>query len=220
MSTTDPTAFEIDFDPLTQRMVGETIHGDIDFDVPFMTEVVPGLWQGGCENDLVLPDFIEHVVSLYPWERYTIEHRLYSFMEVTMYDDSSGVSAEQVDRLARWVNVCRQTGPTLVHCQAGLNRSALIVASASVPRRHERLQRHPHPAPPALRCRAVQPHLRGPPDEDVPAMKRCTICSAPTEDEVIHVTSQNVLVRTVCSRFAEHQIEFLVPRQEKEYGDG
>jgi hypothetical protein len=29
-----------------------------------------------------------------------------------------------------WVNLCRTTGPVLVHCQAGLNRSSLVAARA------------------------------------------------------------------------------------------
>jgi len=30
------------------------------------------------------------------------------------------------------VNACREDGPTLVHCQAGLNRSSLVAARALV----------------------------------------------------------------------------------------
>jgi hypothetical protein len=125
------TTIDIDLtDPLVVCQRGETVHGDLDYEVPYMTEVVPGLWQGGCRNGLVLPDFIEHVVSLYPWERYVVNMPLTSYMEVAMHDDTRAVDGEQIEALARWVNACRKTGPTLVHCQAGLNRSGLIVASA------------------------------------------------------------------------------------------
>ena len=34
--------------------------------------------------------------------------------------------------IATWVNTCRETAPTLVHCQAGLNRSSLVAARALV----------------------------------------------------------------------------------------
>ena len=66
----DPTAFNIKFDPTIQRMKGTTVHGRIAFDVPFISEIAHNLWQGGCEDGLILPDFIQHVVSLYPWESY------------------------------------------------------------------------------------------------------------------------------------------------------
>lgn len=34
--------------------------------------------------------------------------------------------------MADYVNLCRATGPTLVHCQQGWNRSGLIVALALI----------------------------------------------------------------------------------------
>jgi len=46
-----------------------------------------------------------------------------------MYD-SEEQTFEQIEALARWVNVCRTTGPVLGHCQAGLNRSSLVAARA------------------------------------------------------------------------------------------
>jgi protein-tyrosine phosphatase len=125
----DPTAFNIKFDPTIQRMKGTTVHGRIAFDVPFISEIAHNLWQGGCEDGLILPDFIQHVVSLYPWESYKIRHDLDSVLLVRMYD-SEDQTFEQIDELARWVNLCRTTGPVLVHCQAGLNRSGLVAARA------------------------------------------------------------------------------------------
>jgi protein-tyrosine phosphatase len=133
VSDLDPTRIEIDTDPLEQRMRGITVHGDVYFDVPYMTEVVPGLWQGGCADGLVLPRGIRHVVSLYPWEEYTAEHRLDSSLTVRMYDSEEGVPDEGLLlELARWVNERRKTGSVLVHCQAGLNRSSLVVALALI----------------------------------------------------------------------------------------
>ena len=126
---TDPTAFKIDFNPTVQRMKGVTLHGSAAFDVPLISEIAPNLWQGGCEDGLILPDFIRHLVSLYPWESYTVRHELDSALLVRMYD-SDDQTFEQIEELARWVNLCRTTGPVLVHCQAGLNRSSLIAARA------------------------------------------------------------------------------------------
>ena len=55
----DPTKIDIEFDPLRQRMVGISAHGLKPFDVPFISEIVPDLWVGGCEDGLILPEFIE-----------------------------------------------------------------------------------------------------------------------------------------------------------------
>jgi protein-tyrosine phosphatase len=125
----DPTKIDIKFDPTSKRMVGIARHGNTPFDVPFISQIGYNLWQGGCENGLVLPTFIKHLVSLYPWEHYTIKHELSSAMSVTMYD-SLEQNTEEVDAIATWVNVCRKTAPVLVHCQAGLNRSSLVAARA------------------------------------------------------------------------------------------
>lgn len=125
----DHTAIPIDVDPREQRMRGIAVHGRTPFDVPYISEIVPGLWQGGCADGLVLPTHIDHVVSLYPWERYTNRHQLKSLLSVALYDDVDQ-STEQIRDIAAWVNACRRTGTVLVHCQAGLNRSALVVGAA------------------------------------------------------------------------------------------
>ena len=44
--------------------------------------------------------------------------------------DSEDQDMGIVDAVARWVNHCRASGPVLVHCWAGLNRSALVTARA------------------------------------------------------------------------------------------
>lgn len=125
----DPTAFEISFDPTQRRMTGYTAHKGMYFDVPFMTEIAPNLWQGGCQNGLVLPRAIKHLLSLYKWESYDVAHKLRTSHTVTMYD-SLDQATDQIDRWARWVNARRRTGAVLVHCQAGLNRSSLVTGRA------------------------------------------------------------------------------------------
>lgn len=128
----DPTAIDIATDPTTRRMKGVAFHGNTPFDVPFISEVGDNLWQGGCETGLLLPGNIRHVVSLYPWERYRIKKNrniILSELYVEMFD-SEDQGVEQVEAIARWVNECRQSGPVLVHCQAGLNRSSLVAARA------------------------------------------------------------------------------------------
>lgn len=129
MTTEDPTAIPLRVDPLRQRMTGWTYHGNHEIDVPYMTEITDNLWQGGCESSLELPRFIEHVINLYPGVHYRTRHRLESELRVRMYD-SVEQGLDGVMALAGWVNSCRRQGPTLVHCQAGLNRSSLVVATA------------------------------------------------------------------------------------------
>lgn len=129
MNSVDPTAIPIQFDPQQQRMVGTAVHGNTPFDVPFISNIDAGLWQGGCQNGLILPEFIENVVSLYPWEMYTVNHELKSVLTVRMYD-SLDQSYDQLDAIASWIyDAVYHRGETvLVHCQAGLNRSSLVAA--------------------------------------------------------------------------------------------
>lgn len=125
----DPTKIAIKFDPTVKRMVGIARHGNTPFDVPYISEIAPNLWQGGCKTNMVLPQFIEHLVSLYPWEQYTVMHELASSLTVKMYD-SEDQAFDQVDGIAAWINEARKSGIVLVHCQAGLNRSSLVAARA------------------------------------------------------------------------------------------
>jgi protein-tyrosine phosphatase len=125
----DPTRIDIRFDPTQQRMVGRATHGNTPFDVPYISQITDDLWTGGCTSGLILPAGVVHVVSLYPWEAYTVLHEVRSVLSVVMYD-SEDQGFAQVDAIAAWVNVCREDGPTLVHCQAGLNRSGLVAARA------------------------------------------------------------------------------------------
>lgn len=114
-------------DPTLMRMSGTAYHGNTPFDVPFISHIEGNLWQGGCETGLELPHFFKHIISLYPWEQYTVEHNLRSSLSVLMYD-STDQGFDKVDSIAEWVYQCTKDGPTLVHCQAGLNRSSLIAA--------------------------------------------------------------------------------------------
>ncbi len=131
----DPTKIKLqtnikaEFDPTIQRMSGVARHDNTPFDVPFISEIAPNLWQGGCQNGLMLPKFFKHWVTLYPWELYKVDHDLESFMSVRMYD-SLDQATDQIDAIANWVNVCRENGQILISCQAGLNRSSLVVARA------------------------------------------------------------------------------------------
>jgi protein-tyrosine phosphatase len=125
--SSDPTRIDITFDPTRARMEGVARHGNVPFDVPFISQITENLWTGGCANGLILPNNIDHLVSLYPWERYTIMHELKSELYVRLYDSLDQEMGE-VESVAEWVLGCMHQGPTLVHCQAGLNRSSLVAA--------------------------------------------------------------------------------------------
>lgn len=98
------------------------------FDVPLVSHVEGNLYHGGCVGGVRLPDEFTYVCSLYPWEKYAIgdgTHR----EEYQLYD-SETQGFEMVDAIAKRVAGWLREGPTLVHCQAGLNRSSLIAARA------------------------------------------------------------------------------------------
>jgi protein-tyrosine phosphatase len=111
-------------------MRGTAVHGDKYFDVPFISQIEGNLYQGGCTNGLILPHFIKHVISLYPWESYSRRHDLDTNHAVRMYDSLEGPDRDEIIYLAELVNLCVEDAPTLVHCQAGLNRSGLVAAVA------------------------------------------------------------------------------------------
>lgn len=124
----DHTKIEMTTDPLVKRFEGTARHGNTAFDVPFISHIVGNLYTGGCSNGLILPEVIQHVVSLYPWEKYTINHPIKSFTEFKAYDDDISMIGTKVRPIVDHVLKCLESGPTLVHCQAGLNRSGLIAA--------------------------------------------------------------------------------------------
>ncbi len=139
MESGDPTRIALHTDPTQKRLQGWTAHGGLRIDVPYISLVdkpwveaptykkLAELYVGGCADGLILPENIDFVLSLYPWESYTINHDAEQ-IQVKMYD-SVDQSFEQVDELAKLVYDKRAEGKNvLVHCQAGLNRSSLIAA--------------------------------------------------------------------------------------------
>jgi hypothetical protein len=125
----DHTEIPLQLDPTHQRMSGFTNHGGHNFNVPYITQVHDRLWVGGCETGLLLPLNIVHVVSLYPWKRYGLHPGVRSELYVRAYDEKLGPALEaRLEKIADWVIGCLEDGETLLHCQAGLNRSNLVAA--------------------------------------------------------------------------------------------
>lgn len=103
-------------DLVSHRIEGIAVMGDTPFSCPLVSHVEGNLWQGGTPADGGgLPAYFDYVLNLYPWVGYPILR--------------TGLPGTVI-RTAHWVNEKRALGPTLVHCQAGLNRSALVVALA------------------------------------------------------------------------------------------
>ena len=104
--------------------------GNKPFKVTLFSHIVGNLWTGGCPVSEAPKEF-KFIVSLYPWGIYNShDHQVYT--ETALFDSEEGVDEERVYLLAQYVNECLKLGPTLVHCQAGLNRSALVAATALI----------------------------------------------------------------------------------------
>lgn len=133
----DPTAYNLggdpsSTDPRVRRLNAWSNYGNYRLQMPFMTQVTDNLWHGGVEFGLVLPDFVDFKLSLYPWEDYIYpEDKLVWSRNIEMYDDIEQ-GFDQINDLADMVNSARKEGVVFVHCQAGLNRSSLVVAVALI----------------------------------------------------------------------------------------
>ena len=68
------------------------------FNVPLISEIDHNLWQGGCEQGLILPRLVKHLVSLYSWERFTVRRELNSVLVARMYDSENQARDERRGR--------------------------------------------------------------------------------------------------------------------------
>lgn len=116
-------------DPYTTHFSGSSY--GVAFDVPMISHITGNLYVGGVRKGLVLPQDIQHVVSLHPWDSYISRHEIRSTMGVFIMDEPA-VNNHLVLATADWVASCLDSGPTLVHCQAGINRSPMVAALALI----------------------------------------------------------------------------------------
>jgi hypothetical protein len=116
----------------SHHIEGIAREGNTPFSAPLISQIDGNLWQGGCKNGVSLGGKFEHIISLYPRERYKAGCELITDVSVRLYDCGEVPDSSQLHALARLINVCRALGPTLVHCQAGLNRSGLLAGLALV----------------------------------------------------------------------------------------
>lgn len=119
----DISKVEADF--ASHHIEGIARMGNTPFRCPLVTHVIDNLWQGGCRDGVELPHDFRHVLSLYPWEQFKLGPDT-KRLEVPLYDGDEiedGLD-EIVEAGVRMV----EDGKTLIHCQAGLNRSGMVAA--------------------------------------------------------------------------------------------
>lgn len=120
---TPPESIETDLE--SHHIEGIAVHGNRPFSVGLISHIDGNLWTGGCINGVKLGDDFRYVVSLYPWEQYALGEET-SRIEIMMYDSGEIPDESLLYAVANMVSDLIASGKTLVHCQAGLNRSGLI----------------------------------------------------------------------------------------------
>lgn len=117
-------------DLTTHHIEGIAREGMVPFKVTLFSQITESLWTGGCPRGIA-PEHFKFIFCLYPWEAYNVhEHQIH--MRLQMFDHGELPDRVLLIALANMVNLACTVGPTLVHCQAGLNRSGLVAALALI----------------------------------------------------------------------------------------
>lgn len=114
----------------SHRIEGFTREGNHVIDVPLFSHIAGNLYVGGCPEGEA-PEEFDFIVSMFPWRQYkTHEHQIVT--KAYLFDQDSIPNPAKLFVLAAHVNECLKHGKTLVHCQAGLNRSNLVAGLALI----------------------------------------------------------------------------------------
>lgn len=116
----------------SHHIEGYTAIGNKRIDCPLFTQLTPFLWMGGSPdtpypNPPVFPP-VEAILNLYKWATYDLPESVSpeDYRVETVYD-STDQDLKDAWQYAAWAYGRVKRGvPTLIHCQAGLNRSGLI----------------------------------------------------------------------------------------------
>lgn len=118
-------------DPTRTIIKGIAVATDTPFEMPWLTHLKGQLWIGGVIGGDRLPDRFTYVVSMHndPYERWEISPRQRR-MQYTLGDHGDEQDFDDVIpavlAVEYFLQLVEPNEDVLVHCQMGLNRSALI----------------------------------------------------------------------------------------------
>lgn len=102
-----------------------------EIDLPLCSEILPGLWVGGHPHSSAPAD-AKAVVNLSGDRAYDIPYDIHPgqvYIEHGIEDSNRLPDMRLFDALARSIGfILERNGPVLIHCQAGINRSAFLAA--------------------------------------------------------------------------------------------
>lgn len=99
-------------------------------EIPLFSHIGENMWMGGCPVS-ELPPMTRFVVSLFPWQPYQVPQGI-TVLNAWLQDVDEMPEIGEIVAIARWISSVRRLGTVFVHCQAGLNRSGLVLALAMI----------------------------------------------------------------------------------------
>lgn len=112
-------------DLTTHHIEGITREGNLVFSCPLFSQISENLWMGGCPRGDA-PQF-DTIIDLYDREPYHV-HPNQVRVSCRMLDSHELPEPALLNQLVLTMPMAVDRGPTLVHCQAGWNRSGLLTA--------------------------------------------------------------------------------------------